>query len=108
MLVLGSLRGTAPQNKMESRGHQTLADTHKDLGAQKKSKDSLGGYTVLVANLHYLKLSFKNKQKAKDVQIEHLSNKQDHVNGCVGTHCNLSTEERARGSIIQGQLQLGQ
>lgn len=32
MLVLGSLRGPVPQNKMESRGNQTLADTHKDLG----------------------------------------------------------------------------
>lgn len=55
MLVLGSLRGT----QVESRGNQTLADTHKDLGTQKEFKDSLGCYTVLVANLHYLKLSFR-------------------------------------------------
>lgn len=47
MLVLGSLRGPVPQNKLESRGHQTLVDTHKDLGTQKEFKDSLGCYTVL-------------------------------------------------------------
>lgn len=48
---------------MENKGRQTLVDTHIDIHTQKELKASFGCYIVFEVNLHYLKLSLKNKQK---------------------------------------------